>query len=160
MGVTRKVIEEGTGTEKPQKGDEATVEYTGNLYDAEVGPEKDYRGKTYVYCTSRWPFNLSERKPADQYFYTSRFDSSIGRGDFKTQIGVGKVIRGASDLYTPEDVAIDGYNLGWDEGVMEMVVGEKSILTVSGYASTSTPASRISSTSLPSLTPLTYPKQQ
>lgn len=30
MDVTRKVIEEGTGTEKPHKGDEVTIEYTGN----------------------------------------------------------------------------------------------------------------------------------
>ena len=27
-----------------------------------------------------------------------RFDSSVGRGDFKTPIGVGKVIRGAMTL--------------------------------------------------------------
>ncbi len=102
MGVTRKVIEEVTGTEKPQKRDEVTVEYTGNLYDAEVGPENDYRGKKYVYYTPRWPFNLSERKPADQYLYMSRCDSSTGRGDFKTQIGVGRIIRGASAYIHPK----------------------------------------------------------
>ncbi|KAI4138865.1 MAG: hypothetical protein L6R39_006568, partial [Caloplaca ligustica] len=86
MGVTRKVIKEGNGVDKPKKGDQVTIEYTGNLYD-ESKADNDYRGK--------------------------KFDSSVGRGDFKTQIGVGKVIR------------------GWDEGVQEMSLGEKAILTIS-----------------------------
>ncbi|KAL8677687.1 MAG: hypothetical protein Q9186_005900 [Xanthomendoza sp. 1 TL-2023] len=67
MGVTRKVLKEGNGTDKPKKGDEVTIEYTGNLYD-EKEEDNDCRGK--------------------------QFDSSVGRGDFKTKIGVGKVIRG------------------------------------------------------------------
>ena len=33
MGVTRKVLKEGNGKDKPKKGDEVTIEYTGNLYD-------------------------------------------------------------------------------------------------------------------------------
>ncbi|KAI4211786.1 MAG: hypothetical protein LQ351_005427 [Letrouitia transgressa] len=87
MGVTRKVLKDGNGVDKPKKGDEVTIEYTGNLHDdSQAG--NDYRGK--------------------------EFDSSVGRGDFKTKIGVGKVIR------------------GWDEGVMDMSLGEKSILTISG----------------------------
>jgi FK506-binding protein 1 len=48
MGVTREVIKQGTGAEKPRKGDEVTVEYTGYLYDDKVGPEKNYRGRKYV----------------------------------------------------------------------------------------------------------------
>ncbi|KAL8754242.1 MAG: hypothetical protein Q9199_004486 [Rusavskia elegans] len=87
MGVTRKVLKEGNGTDKPKKGDVVTIEYTGNLYD-EAKKDNDCRG--------------------------TQFDSSVGRGDFKTQIGVGKVIR------------------GWDEGVTEMSLGEKSVLTISG----------------------------
>ncbi|KAL8799853.1 MAG: hypothetical protein Q9182_005602 [Xanthomendoza sp. 2 TL-2023] len=87
MGVTRKVLKEGNGTDIPKKGDQVTIEYTGNLYDEEEA-DNDYRGK--------------------------QFDSSVGRGDFKTEIGVGKVIR------------------GWDEGVTEMSLGEKSVLTISG----------------------------
>ncbi|ORY65076.1 uncharacterized protein BCR38DRAFT_431803 [Pseudomassariella vexata] len=50
----------------------------------------------------------------------SKFDSSVGRGDFETQIGVGKVIK------------------GWDEGVVQMKVGEKATLDISsdyGYGS-------------------------
>ena len=51
MGVTRKVIKEGTGSEMPREGDEITVEYTGHLYDSNVGPEKDFKGEQYVHCT-------------------------------------------------------------------------------------------------------------
>ncbi|KAH8810311.1 hypothetical protein DL96DRAFT_534218 [Flagelloscypha sp. PMI_526] len=51
----------------------------------------------------------------------SIFDSSVDRNDpFKTQIGVGKVIR------------------GWDEAVPQLSKGEKALLTVSpdfGYGS-------------------------
>lgn len=47
-----------------------------------------------------------------------RFDSSVGRGDFKTKIGVGQVIR------------------GWDDGVTNvdggMTLGEKATLTITG----------------------------
>ncbi|KAJ7449397.1 hypothetical protein B0H11DRAFT_121327 [Mycena galericulata] len=42
----------------------------------------------------------------------SKFDSSRDRGDaFKTEIGVGKVIK------------------GWDEGVVQLSLGQKAILT-------------------------------
>lgn len=87
MGVTRKVLKEGNGKDKPKTGDTVTIEYTGNFYD-ENAAGNHYRG--------------------------GQFDSSEGRGPFKTTIGVGKVIR------------------GWDEGVLEMSLGEKSILTITG----------------------------
>ena len=51
MGFTRKVIEVGNGFDMPQKEDEITVEYTGYLYDSNVGPEKDFKGEQYVHCT-------------------------------------------------------------------------------------------------------------
>ncbi|KFZ14386.1 hypothetical protein V502_06094, partial [Pseudogymnoascus sp. VKM F-4520 (FW-2644)] len=45
------------------------------------------------------------------------FDSSVGKSDFRTAIGVGRVIR------------------GWDEGVVDMKVGEKATLDItSDYA--------------------------
>ncbi|MCJ1483156.1 hypothetical protein MMC06_003323, partial [Schaereria dolodes] len=66
MGVDRTVLEQGNGTDRPKKGDEVTIEYTGNLYDA-AQASNNYRGK--------------------------QFDSSVGRGDFKTPIGVGRVIK-------------------------------------------------------------------
>ncbi|PYH87510.1 peptidyl-prolyl cis-trans isomerase [Aspergillus ellipticus CBS 707.79] len=42
----------------------------------------------------------------------NQFDSSRTRGPFKTSIGTGRVIK------------------GWDEGVPQMSVGEKAILTI------------------------------
>ncbi len=44
MGVTRKVLKPGNGIDKPKKGDEVTIEYTGNLYDEKCA-DNDYRGK-------------------------------------------------------------------------------------------------------------------
>jgi len=66
MGVTKKQLKPGNGVDKPQKGDTITMEYTGNLYDANA---PDTKG--------------------------TQFDSSVGRGDFKTRIGTGQVIKGA-----------------------------------------------------------------
>ncbi|KAK0356907.1 Fork head 1 [Friedmanniomyces endolithicus] len=89
MGVTKKMITPGNGTDKPKSGDTITMEYTGNLYSAEAA---EHKGK--------------------------QFDSSVGRGDFQTKIGVGQVIK------------------GWDEGVLStdggMTLGEKSTLTITG----------------------------
>lgn len=44
MGVTRKVVSPGKGSDKPKKGDQVTIEYTGNLYD-ESEASNDFRGK-------------------------------------------------------------------------------------------------------------------
>lgn len=44
MGVTRKQLQEGNGKDKPKKGDEVTIEYTGNLYD-ETHADNDNRGE-------------------------------------------------------------------------------------------------------------------
>ncbi|KAI7130262.1 hypothetical protein KC343_g12163 [Hortaea werneckii] len=89
MGVTKQLISPGNGTDKPKQGDTITMEYTGTLYDANA---PDNKGK--------------------------QFDSSVGRGDFQTKIGVGQVIR------------------GWDEGVLSvdggMTLGEKCRLTITG----------------------------
>ncbi|MCJ1436699.1 hypothetical protein MMC27_006081, partial [Xylographa pallens] len=108
MGVTRKVLKQGNGVDKPKPGDEVTIEYTGNLYDESKGASNDYRGK--------------------------QFDSSVGRGDFKTAIGVGKVIKGSYCLKNPGSVegGLTCAIPGWDEGVTEMTLGEKSVLTISG----------------------------
>ncbi|RMY77951.1 hypothetical protein D0862_13459 [Hortaea werneckii] len=83
------LISPGNGTDKPKQGDTITMEYTGTLYDQNA---PDNKGK--------------------------QFDSSVGRGDFQTKIGVGQVIR------------------GWDEGVLSadggMTLGEKCRLTITG----------------------------
>ncbi|KAF2763902.1 FKBP peptidyl-prolyl cis-trans isomerase [Teratosphaeria nubilosa] len=89
MGVTKQQISPGNGVDKPKAGDTITMEYTGNLYEPNAVNNK---GK--------------------------QFDSSVGRGDFSTKIGVGQVIR------------------GWDEGVLSadggMSLGEKATLTITG----------------------------
>ncbi|KAI9677730.1 MAG: FK506 binding protein proline rotamase rapamycin-binding protein [Trizodia sp. TS-e1964] len=84
MGVSKTVLKHGNGFDKPKKGDDVTIEYTGWLYDPNA---YEFKGKT--------------------------FDTSVNRGDFVTKIGEGKVIR------------------GWDEGVIEMTLGEKATLTIS-----------------------------
>lgn len=65
MGVTKTLISPGNGQDKPKNGDNITMEYTGNLYDPSAPGGK---GK--------------------------QFDSSVGRGDFNTKIGVGQLIKG------------------------------------------------------------------
>jgi len=87
-GLHHETIREGNGVDKPKKGDTVIIEYTGNLYDPEA-QDGFHRGK--------------------------QFDSSVGRGDFKTEIGVGRVIK------------------GWDEGVMQMTLGQKSVLTIPSH---------------------------
>ncbi|OCK86009.1 peptidyl-prolyl cis-trans isomerase [Lepidopterella palustris CBS 459.81] len=89
MGVERKTLRSGNETDFPRKGDTVSMEYTGWLYDANVSSTK---GK--------------------------QFDSSVGRGDLKTVIGEGRVIK------------------GWDEGILgnqsmpAMSLGEKATLTI------------------------------
>merc|ERR1711939_781567 len=82
MGVTKTVLKEGDGA-IPKVGDRVTIEYTGYLKD-----------------TSK-PENKGDK-----------FDSSIGRGAFVTEIGIGRAIK------------------GWDEGVTTMKVGEKATLDI------------------------------
>lgn len=78
-----------------------------------------------------------------------RFDSSVGRGDLITEIGVGRVIRGtylqSASQYTAQsgrsDRRINGliFCTGWDEGILgsasapPMSLGEKATLTISAY---------------------------
>ncbi|KAL2147766.1 hypothetical protein VTI28DRAFT_5538 [Corynascus sepedonium] len=82
MGVTRTIRVAGSGPQ-PAKGQKVTIAYTGWLKD-----------------TSQ-PENKGQE-----------FDSSIGRADFETVIGVGRLIK------------------GWDEAVLEMRVGEQATLDI------------------------------
>ncbi|KAI2473025.1 FK506-binding protein 1B [Annulohypoxylon bovei var. microspora] len=82
MGVTKTIIQEGTGAQ-PAARQTVTIEYTGWLKDTSKADSKG-----------------------------AKFDTSVGRGDFVTQIGVGQVIK------------------GWDEGVLTMKVGEKATLDI------------------------------
>ncbi|KAI1435683.1 FKBP-type peptidyl-prolyl cis-trans isomerase [Xylaria sp. CBS 124048] len=82
MGVTKTILQEGTGAQ-PAVGQTVTIEYTGWLKDASKPGQKG-----------------------------TKFDSSVGRGDFVTRIGIGQVIK------------------GWDQGVTQMKVGEKATLYI------------------------------
>ncbi|KAF7549615.1 hypothetical protein G7Z17_g6259 [Cylindrodendrum hubeiense] len=90
MGVEKITTQPGTGA-FPKAGQTVIIEYTGYLRDEAAPNQKG-----------------------------AQFDSSVGRGDFETAIGVGRVIK------------------GWDEGVTKMQVGEKATLVISsdfGYGS-------------------------
>ena len=52
MGVQRKMYKAGNGVDFPKKGDNVTIEYTGNLYDEAAGAAADYRGAQYVLACS------------------------------------------------------------------------------------------------------------
>ncbi|KAF2454996.1 hypothetical protein BDY21DRAFT_387159 [Lineolata rhizophorae] len=90
MGVQKMTLSPGDGSTKPSTGDTVTIEYTGYLFDAS---QPENKGNV--------------------------FDSSVGRGPFKTKIGVGQVIK------------------GWDEGIIGnaqqegMTLGEKATLLIS-----------------------------
>ena len=58
MGVQRKVVRNGNGLDYPKKGDNVTMEYTGNLYDKAAGEAKDYRGDQYVQSITRLSFDI------------------------------------------------------------------------------------------------------
>lgn len=66
MAVTKKIIKQGNGSDKPKQGDNVAMEYTGWFYD--------------------------ESKPEGK---GNQFDSSVPRGKlFEVAIGTGKVIKG------------------------------------------------------------------
>ncbi|KIW53689.1 hypothetical protein PV05_09235 [Exophiala xenobiotica] len=85
--LQKNLIQPGNNTDYPRPGDKVTIEYTGWLHDPSKA-DNGYKGK--------------------------QFDSSVGRGDFQTAIGVGQVIA------------------GWDQGVTQMSLGEKSTLIIPG----------------------------
>ncbi|GJC77923.1 FK506-binding protein 1B [Colletotrichum liriopes] len=122
MGVTKTTHSEGSGA-IPKPGQTVTIEYTGYLKDTSKPEQK---GSKYASCMTPYPacFFLicggscaSRRQQSANEYVNGRFDSSVGRGDFVTRIGVGQVIK------------------GWDEGVTQMKVGEKATLDItSDYA--------------------------
>ena len=87
MAVTKKVLRSGNGVDKPNKGDEVVIDYTGYLYDTDAA-SNNYMGDELALLNPSWHLD-----PANLIAYL-RFDSSRNRGEFRTQIGVGKVIRG------------------------------------------------------------------
>jgi FKBP-type peptidyl-prolyl cis-trans isomerase len=60
------------------------------------------------------------------------FDSSKERGEFNTKIGVKKVIQGTSAMSMSFGKEMLIKELGWDEGVVQMTLGEVAVLTIPG----------------------------
>jgi len=100
MGVNKTILSEGSGA-SPAKGDRVTMEYTGWLRTAGQPEEK---GK--------------------------QFDSTTGRGPFQTEIGVGRVIKGRRPCARARDHRWLTSAPGWDEGVVQMKLGEKARLDI------------------------------
>ena len=79
----------------------------------------------------------SEYKPmihGDRLSQQTNFHSSedLKSKNFKVEIGVGKVIRGSGNPSSGKAPILMSCE-GWDEAVMNMSLGEKSILTFSRY---------------------------
>ncbi len=98
MGVTKTILKEGHGP-VAKVGDTVTIQYTGWLKD----PSKpNGRGEQYVFhyrssCRMRTsPIDMAHQL----IIFLDRFDSSIGRGAFVVDIGVGKVIKGIPSVCT------------------------------------------------------------
>ncbi|KAI9785325.1 MAG: FK506 binding protein proline rotamase rapamycin-binding protein [Geoglossum umbratile] len=66
MGVEKALLKTGDTTVKPEEGDIVKIEYTGWLVDDAAVDKKG-----------------------------TQFDTSVGRKDFETEIGAGKVIKGS-----------------------------------------------------------------
>lgn len=99
MGVNKIIHVPGTGAQ-PQAGQTVIIEYTGWLKDVS---QADAKGTQYVGVfppCNFLPRSLVVPPPSIVALFLNktacyfRFDSSIGRGDFVTQIGIGRLIRG------------------------------------------------------------------
>jgi hypothetical protein len=115
-GWTKQILRPGNGV-KPRKGDTVSLAYTGWIKDL---------SNTNDHCKGK------------------QFDTSRQRGPFQTIIGVGAVIQGRSmpthstsvlnahlGLCDRTQQLLDANLLsGWDKGVLDMSLHEKSILTI------------------------------
>lgn len=125
--LQKKLIRPGNGQDFPRTGDQVTIEYTGWLYDASKA-SNDYKGRQYVTIS---PEQKCQSRCSD--LGASRFDSSKGRGDFRTPIGVGRVIPGGFIWSSQVQLScLTARGEGWDQAVPQMSLGEKCILTIPG----------------------------
>ncbi|KAJ4362995.1 hypothetical protein N0V83_010112 [Neocucurbitaria cava] len=105
MGVEKVVLKEGNGLDIPKKHDEVSIEYTGSSNSSRaklhVSPNLQVgcltRQQRITKATSAY-----ERSHSRADLFYLRFDSSVGRGDLITPIGVGRVIRGP---FTPSSTS-------------------------------------------------------
>ncbi|KAK5069105.1 hypothetical protein LTR51_008817, partial [Lithohypha guttulata] len=95
----KKITKQGDGQTYPKKGDTVTMEYTGNwrlhgicgmiVTVLKVG-SMTLMQQTTEEISKHTRLVVSRLGPNNK----NRFDSSLGREDFKTAIGVGRVIQG------------------------------------------------------------------
>jgi FK506-binding protein 1 len=107
MGITKEIISEGDSQQLAKKQDEVVIEYTGWIHDPEAPEEKG-----------------------------QQFDTSVGRGDTVTVIGIGRVLKGWD-----KGIA-GGYKSDSGEEQAGMALGEKSRFTFSseyGYGANGFP---------------------
>ena len=109
--------------DKPNKGDEVTIEYTGNLYDPSKSDDH-CRGQQYVRFPSSWysePLLFIPGSTLPRAVEILKQLLEWEKSSKVCQIPMHYVTTTKAD-----------YAAGWDEGVVEMTLGEKSILTISG----------------------------
>lgn len=100
MGVQKIIIKPGNGIDYPKKNDEVSMEYTGNTSVATCcsRSHKQQAGSLttrHLVTRAQSMIFFSPGSFEDVVLTEARFDTSIGRGDLITAIGVGRVIRGA-----------------------------------------------------------------
>ncbi|KAE9982877.1 hypothetical protein BLS_005278 [Venturia inaequalis] len=122
MGVQKQTLSAGNGVDFPKKNDTVTMEYTGWLYDASKPDNKGTQPREHTSLKIDYDEFLARfglQIARDLSTSILRFDSSVGKGNFDTKIGQGRVIK------------------GWDEGIIGttsaegMSLGEKATLTIS-----------------------------
>jgi FK506-binding protein 1 len=85
MSLQKQLIKEGNKTDYPKTDDTVTIEYTGWLYDPSAANNRGTKSVSSISLFGKATLTNVLR---------NRFDSSVGRGDFSTKIGVGRVIQG------------------------------------------------------------------
>ena len=122
MGVSKDVLQNGNGKDYPSKGDEVTIEYTGNLYD-ESKADNHYRGQQ---CNSH-------NRSSSACQLTGGLDSIrllvVGTSRQRSEWAKSSKVHHFNA--SCEKAVLTA--IGWDEGVVSMSLGEKSILTISPY---------------------------
>jgi hypothetical protein len=107
MGVEKIMLKPGDGVTTPKKHDEVSMEYTGSPTISSPSSSLTHiqaGSTTSMHQTRRAIGERTHRSLSRQQSLTlSRFDTSIGRGELITPIGVGRVIKGAL-VFVPQCV--------------------------------------------------------
>lgn len=119
MGVTKETVAPGNGSDRPKKGDNITMEYTGFLYDHNA---PSGRGKQYAASSQ---FTRNEELLIDR-----QIRLVCRTRPFSNQNWCWTGYQRYEKLENTQEQAL--IREGWDEGVPQMSLGEKAILTITG----------------------------